>query len=1120
MGQLLQHLKDGTFESRAGWRLDSAGSTGQAGRPGWAWRWAAGFLLGVSLQLLPAQWFDTLEEAYSAAGFDPGHPGNAVVVFFSDPHMNLWEDVLPVTTNLDPRLVSIVNRMDPPPHKIIVAGDTSTTLSPVPGWIPRPWSMTMGTNEMAYWLEAIRAITNVAPDDIIWIPGNHDQLAFEEEAETYRRMYPMMPVRQKLDLAGVRFLLINCGNYGGRNPAQMEWLRSQLAQTPWEQPVVVVNHVPPFHFSPWYRGTALELRELFADRPARWWILGGHYHARSQRVYQIGLSTVASFVVGTSNPKNTNGASDDTGFAVLCLSNGIHAVLYYSYNRGRFELVPPPDWENPLPFFAAFEEVPGLLWRRLKAPGNPPEVEEFTGHDSIEWYAYTRELRLRLPLGLHAGQATHFLLLMLLPSADVRLEFEVAPGRWMRQPFQRWTNFVYAIPIPEELRSRDTLRVRYESDVGANDFISGWGLMTTSSPPWIRYPRFREIPEQRVHQGQRVRVELGSFVENPYASYDSQKFQLLQAPSGATLDTDTGLFEWSLETTQPEGLWEVTAAVMDQGTPVFGATQSFRIRLQNRPVLAPLSAGVVVREGEDLVLSAEAWGLPPLSYTWYFHGAPLLELEASNAVWVISNAGFGHAGWYRLVARNEYGEAATPAFRVGVVNEDPQRVQIRAGSSWSFLTRGEPLVGWAERWESEAGWELGKAPFGYGLPGLATLLRNETGHDPCTAYFRTTLVFPEQLRVEAEGRLWCAGGAVVYWNGQELLRHRMPPGESGYGPWALDGEEALERPVVFRLTQDRLRPGTNVLAVQVHQALAGAVPVAYWRFEEAEPPWRDEIHGHAWRSVGTGVARVPGRFGGCVSNSAASGWLEIPWDSRLQVRGGFTVGGWVSYGWGSGNDPESTVIEKPGEFRLYYTGTKVNRFRFRVGDREVQDQTPGTTPGQWRWVVGWFDGQRAYIQVDLGPVYSVEATLPEASEAGLRALHRLGASGGFAVDELFYFPRPLAVAERERIYREGLERMLGGLASRLWFDLELAPVPRADGPGQPVWLRTVQDSATGRWELLVPEAEVPSTLWLSTNLLDWIPVWQRPAWAPAARWILPTGSNPLPEFYRLELQYP
>jgi len=114
----------------------------------------------------------------------------------------------------------------------------------------------------------------------------------------------------------------------------------------------------------------------------------------------------------------------------------------------------------------------------------------------------------------------------------------------------------------------------------------------------------------------------------------------------------------------------------------------------------------------------------------------------------------------------------------------------------------------------------------------------------------------------------------------------------------------------------------------------------------------------------------------------------------------------------------------------------------------------------------------------------------------------------------------LAVAERERIYREGLERMLGGLASRLWFDLELAPVPRADGPGQPVWLRTVQDSATGRWELLVPEAEVPSTLWLSTNLLDWIPVWQRPAWAPAARWILPTGSNPLPEFYRLELQYP
>ncbi len=136
--------------------------------------------------------------------------------------------------------------------------------------------------------------------------------------------------------------------------------------------------------------------------------------------------------------------------------------------------------------------------------------------------------------------------------------------------------------------------------------------MTTSSPPWIRYPRFREIPEHKVSGGQRVVVHLASYVENPYAPYDPQEFRLLQAPEGAVLDADTGLFEWSVGTAQPEGVWEVTAAVMDQGTPVFGATQSFRIRLQNRPLFPPLSPGVVVREGEDLVLDLEAWGSPPM----------------------------------------------------------------------------------------------------------------------------------------------------------------------------------------------------------------------------------------------------------------------------------------------------------------------------------------------------------------------------------------------------------------------------------------------------------------------------------------------------------------------------
>lgn len=171
--------------------------------------------------------YSSLAEAYAALSFYPFHPSNSVMVLFSDPHMNVWTNVLPLATNIEPLLVNVINNMNPPPVKIIVAGDTSTTLSPVPGWKPRAWSMNYGTNEMLHWLNAIRAITNVPQGDIIWIPGNHDQLYFETNAETFRQIYPMM-------------------------------------------------------------------REIFADGPARWWILSGPAHSRSLRVYQIGRSWVCA----------------------------------------------------------------------------------------------------------------------------------------------------------------------------------------------------------------------------------------------------------------------------------------------------------------------------------------------------------------------------------------------------------------------------------------------------------------------------------------------------------------------------------------------------------------------------------------------------------------------------------------------------------------------------------------------------------------------------------------------------------------------------------------------------------------------------------------------------------
>lgn len=245
--------------------------------------------------------------------------------------------------------------------------------------------------------------------------------------------------------------------------------------------------------------------------------------------------------------------------------------------------------------------------------------------------------------------------------------------------------------------------------------------------------------------------------------------------------------------------------------------------------------------------------------------------------------------------------------------------------------------------------------------------------------------------------------------------------------------------MTLELPTESLQAGSNLLAVEVHGYRDPLGPTAFWTLDEEQPPWRDAAGRHPFYPVGDGWASVVGRVGGCVSNSAsASTWLETPSTPALQIDGPFTVGGWFAYGWDTGDDPPSVALEKPGEFRLYYSGARTNRYRFAVGNVEVQDETPGTAPGQWRFVVAWFDGTQACIQIDQGPVSCVPAERPSPTRNPLRALQRTRSQGGFAMDEVFFYRRVLSAAERAELHAQGLRDRIPAPSTNLWFDLQLS----------------------------------------------------------------------------------
>lgn len=449
-----------------------------------------------------------------------------------------------------------------------------------------------------------------------------------------------------------------------------------------------------------------------------------------------------------------------------------------------------------------------------------------------------------------------------------------------------------------------------------------------------------------------------------------------------------------------------------------------------------------VRLGNPLVLTVVAVGREPLEYQWFKDDQPVSSDGPAGPTFLRSNTVADVRGQYRVVVSNPAGSVTSAPVQVAVYGDLSSSTVLPTNGIWYYDNRGVALTtGWWLDPATNAAWQSGRAPFGAALPGVATPLATGEGSVPPTVYFFTDLLLEDPMgRLQA--RLRCDDAAVVYLNGREILRLNMGEGEVPYGRSARVHVDGPPLETVFDLPAETLLPGTNRLAVQLHQYVEPLGPVGIWPFDEPQPPWDRLEGGLAWEAVGTGVVAGVGQWIGCASNAASpTSWLEMTEVPGFATDRPFTVGGWFQWQYGTVPSATSTAIEKPGEFRLYYTGPTVNRYRFQLGSVEVQDQTPGTRAGQWRLVIAWYDGTNACIQMDNGPVYALPAQAPPAGSQPLRALRLETGAGGFAVDDLFLFPRALSPAERTAIYQLGVRQFVTNLLANTtddaWFEMEI-----------------------------------------------------------------------------------
>ncbi len=158
---------------------------------------------------------------------------------------------------------------------------------------------------------------------------------------------------------------------------------------------------------------------------------------------------------------------------------------------------------------------------------------------------------------------------------------------------------------------------------------------------------------------------------------------------------------------------------------------------------------------------------------------------------------------------------------------------VTAGAVWKYWDKGTDLgTAWTAPGFADSAWLSGPAQLGYGDGDEAT----KVGFGPdanakfWTTYFRHAMVIPPGTQIAtATARLVRDDGAIVYINGREVWRSNMPEtlitfttaasatiGGADESAWNEQGIDA-----------STLHPGTNVIAVEVHQSVGNSSDISF-----------------------------------------------------------------------------------------------------------------------------------------------------------------------------------------------------------------------------------------------------------------------------------------------------